>query len=112
MGSATDPGRLIGEKGTQGQDRLCADALDLFVQVYGAEAGNLALRSFAKGGVYIGGGIAPKTLQTLTSGQFLESFCDKGRFAPFMRTLSIKVALNPNVGLLGAADKAHQLSTL
>ena len=78
----------------------------LFARIYGAEAGNLALKCLARGGVLIGGGIAPKILFALTDGEFMEGFCAKGRFASFMRTVPVRVALNPSTGLLGAADYA------
>jgi glucokinase len=103
------PGAVITEQGQlDSGDRDCQDALDLFVSVYGAEAGNLALKCLATGGVYIGGGIAPKILPALDGrgvGKtgFIESFTAKGRFAEFMRTLPVQVILNDKTALLGAA---------
>jgi glucokinase len=110
LGQGADPGRLIGEFADQREDGLCRRALRLFASVYGAEAGNLALRGLAVGGVFVGGGIAPKILRYLQEGGFLAAFCDKGRFGPLMRGISVKVATNPDVGLLGAAGRARQLA--
>ena len=82
----------------------------MFVEAYGAEAGNLALRSVATAGVYIGGGIAPKILPALESGAFLDAFRDKEPMADLLRTLPVSVILNPAAGLLGAAVRAASLS--
>lgn len=98
-----DPGSVISEIGLAGDDPLCAKALDLFISLYGAEAGNLALKAFALGGVYIGGGIAPKILPKLQDGAFTRAFADKGRFADLLRSIGVKVALNPRAPLIGAA---------
>ena len=87
----------------EGRCERCGEALDLFVGAYGAEAGNLALRSVATAGVYVGGGIAPKILPALESGLFIESFCDKAPLADLLRTIPVSVILNPAAGLLGAA---------
>jgi len=81
----------------------------MFVEAYGAEAGNLALRTVATAGVYIGGGIAPKILPALESGAFLAAFHDKEPMADFMRTLPVSVILNPAAGLLGAAMRATRI---
>lgn len=83
--------------------RWCADALDLFVEAYGAEAGNVALRFVATGGVYIGGGIAPKILPALTSGRFMAAFRAKSPLQPLLENIPVKVILNAESGLLGAA---------
>ena len=84
----------------------CAEALDMFVEAYGAAAGNLALRSVATAGVYIGGGIAPKILPALDNGLFMEAFRDKDPMTDLLRTLPVTVILNPAAGLLGAAVRA------
>src|SRR5574337_881318 len=103
-----DAGAVISEIGLAGDDPLCTKALDLFVSVYGAEAGNLALKAFAIGGVYIGGGIAPKILVEARGRMplrtaFTRAFTDKGRFADLLRSIEVKVALNPHAALIGAA---------
>ena len=77
---------------------------------YGSEAGNLALRSVATAGVYIGGGIAPKILPALEHGPFLEAFCDKEPMVDLLRTLPVSIILNPAAGLVGAAVRAASLS--
>jgi glucokinase len=84
----------------------CAEALEMFVEAYGAEAGNLALRSVATAGVYVGGGIAPKILPALETGLFMEAFRDKDPMTDLLRTLPVTVILNPAAGLLGAAVRA------
>lgn len=81
----------------------CVEAFDLFVEAYGAEAGNLALRSVATGGVFIGGGIAPKILPALSTGSFLAAFRSKTPLEPLLTAIPVKVILNPETGLLGAA---------
>lgn len=81
----------------------CVEALDIFVDAYGAEAGNLALRSLATGGVYIGGGIAPKILPALTTGAFMTAFRAKGSFETLLSRMPVKIILNAEAGLLGAA---------
>src|SRR5205807_2044803 len=89
--------------GVDGADRLCAMALALFVSVYGAEAGNLALKALAVGGVILAGGIAPRILPALRAGSFVAAFRDKGRLASLMETIPVFVTLNPKTALLGAA---------
>src|SRR5574337_227804 len=107
---AEDPSAVISEVGLTGNEPLCTKALDLFVSVYGAEAGNLALKAFAIGGVYVGGGIAPKILPKLQDGTFIRTFADKGRFTELLRSVEVKVALNPRAALLGAAHYALRLA--
>jgi len=97
---------VVADEGMRGSDKSCAEALRIFVSVYGAEAGNLALKALATDGVYLGGGIAPKILPALSSGGFLEAFCDKGRFTDFMRAIPVRVILNDRAGILGAANCA------
>ena len=101
-----DPSAVIAEVGLSGKVSLCMKSMELFVSLYGAEAGNLALKFMATGGVYIGGGIAPKILDKLVDGTFLKAFTDKGRFASLMRRIPVKVILNPKTALRGAARVA------
>jgi glucokinase len=89
-----------------GKSPLCAKALDMFVSIYGAEAGNAALKFLAAGGVCLGGGIAPKILPKLREPAFLRSFLDKGRLRPFLETVPVRVILDEKTALLGAARKA------
>jgi len=84
-------------------DPLAAQALNLFVQIYGAIAGNLALTSYAVGGVYISGGIAPRIVEKLKGGEFIAAFNHKSKMQHLLTTIPVKVVTNPRVGLLGAA---------
>jgi len=106
-----DPNVAISDLALAGGDALSEDALALFSRVYGAETGNLAMRWLATGGVFVGGGIAPKILPFLERGGFLERFCDKGRFTPLMKSLELSVSLEPRTALLGAAHYAQRLQT-
>jgi glucokinase len=81
----------------------CVEALDMFVEAYGAEAGNMALRTVATGGVYIGGGIAPKILPALTTGAFMRAFREKPPLEAMLAAMPVRVILNAEAGLLGAA---------
>jgi glucokinase len=85
------------------------EALSIFVEAYGAEAGNLALRAVATSGVYVGGGIAPKILPALQDGRFIEAFRAKGAFAGLASKIPVKVILSPETGLLGASVAAQEL---
>lgn len=107
---AGDPSAAISRHGLAGDDALCAAALEMFVSIYGAEAGNLALKCLSAGGVYIGGGIAPKILPALTDGRFMQAFLDKGRFAPLLKDMPVSVATNPQAPLLGAAHFALRVT--
>jgi glucokinase len=97
---------LITRTALNGRCEQCIEALDMFIEAYGAEAGNLALRSVATAGVYLGGGIAPKILSALESGPFMETFRAKDPMTDLLRTLPVTVILNPAAGLLGAAVRA------
>lgn len=103
-----DAGAAIGGEGLAGGG-ICAAALRLFVSVYGAVAGDLALLGTATGGVYLGGGIAPKILPALAEGGFLAAFADKGRFAPYLRRIAVRVILDDRAALRGAARRALRL---
>jgi glucokinase len=85
------------------RDELCVETLDWFLQLYGAEAGNLALKVMSRGGVYLGGGIAPKILFRLQNGIFLKAFFNKGRMRPLLEAMPVKVILNDKAALYGAA---------
>jgi glucokinase len=97
----------ISRSAMEGRCSCCREALDLFANAYGAEAGNLALRSVATAGIYIGGGIAPKILPVLQSGGFLEAFLSKAPLRDVVATIPVSVILNPEAGLLGAAVHAN-----
>lgn len=87
----------------------CVEALSIFVSVYGAEAGNLALRGVATSGVYIGGGMAPKILPALQDGRFIEAFRAKGQMSELVAKMPVKVIMNAEAGLLGAAVYAQEM---
>ena len=80
----------------------------MFVDAYGAEAGNIALKLLCKGGLFVAGGVAPKILPLLQDGTFLDAFLNKGRMRPLMESIFVSVVLNPKVGLIGAALCAGQ----
>ena len=86
--------------------RGCMETLNVFVDAFGAEAGNLALRTLATAGVFVGGGIAPKILPALTDGRFMRAFVDKAPFTELLARIPVKVILNAEAGLLGAAVRA------
>src|SRR5689334_3495251 len=90
-----------------GSDEICSQALDMMVRIYGAEAGNLALKLLATGGIYVGGGIAPRILPRLQDGSFLEALDAKGRFAGLLSRIPVHVILNDRTALLGAARLAR-----
>jgi glucokinase len=106
---AGDPSAAIAEVGLAGQHPLCVQALEVFASIYGAEAGNLALKALAVGGVIIGGGIGPKIRAKLADGTFRRAFCDKGRLSGMMGSIPVRLALEPNAPLLGAAKVAASL---
>lgn len=107
---AGDPAAAVSGAALAGRDPRCVEALDLFVSIYGAETGNLALRTLATGGVYVGGGIAPKIRATLEDGRFMAAFRDKGRLAELMASFPVYVVLDPRAALLGAAGYARRLA--
>lgn len=94
---------VIGNAALAGTCDLCVQALDLCVQLYGAEAGNLALKVMATGGVFVGGGIAPRIISKLKEGTFTQAFCAKGRLQPILEAIPIHVIMNDKTALYGAA---------
>ena len=101
-----DPSAAITEAGLRGEDPTAERALDWFVSLYGSAAGDLALSAGAVGGVWVGGGIAPRILPKLRSGAFLAAFRSKGRLSPFLQRVPVRVILEPRAALLGAAVRA------
>jgi len=93
-----------------GRDPLAVKTLDLFVEIYGAQAGNLALTSLASGGVFIAGGIAPKILSLLKRGRFIEMFFDKPPMSELLHSMPVRVVLNTRSGLLGAVQVASEMA--
>jgi glucokinase len=103
---AGDPGAVISQHARDGRSPLCARTVELFVALYGAEAGDLALKLMARGGVYVGGGVAAKNLDRLRAGAFMARFTAKGRLRSIVETIPVRVVLNQRTGLLGAAQAA------
>jgi glucokinase len=89
-------------------DPLATRAFAMFVDAYGAEAGDVALRSLARGGVYLAGGIAAKNIRWFTDGKFVEAFTRKGRFSDVMQTIPVDLIVNEQVGLIGAVEGARR----
>jgi glucokinase len=98
-----DPAAAISRAALDGKCGLCEQALDLFVSVFAAEAGNLALKIMSTGGVYLGGGIAPKMLAKLSGPLFMHAFVGKGRMQPLLEGMPVKVIINDKTALMGAA---------
>jgi glucokinase len=99
---ADDPTPVIVKSAMSGECELCMATLDTFVSILGAEAGNLALKVMAMGGIYLGGGIPPRILPKLKDGTFMAAFVHKGRFADMLAQIPVYVILNPRTALLGA----------
>jgi len=89
--------------GAAAGDPLCRQTVELFCRLYGAEAGNLALKTLATGGVYVAGGIAPKIVPSMTDGRFRDAFLDKGRMRVLLEQMPVRLVLDTQAGLLGAA---------
>ncbi|MFZ1766185.1 MAG: glucokinase [Candidatus Nitrotoga sp.] len=99
----TDTAAAISAAALANSDAVCVETMQLFVSLYGVEAGNLALKVMSRGGLYIGGGIAPKILPLLQTGDFLNAFLDKGRMRPLLAAMPVKVILNDRAALYGPA---------
>jgi glucokinase len=110
VSNAKDPSAAIAKAALDKSDEVCTKTMQIFAEAYGAEAGNLALKLLPYGGLYVAGGIAAKVLPLLEeSDRFLQAFLDKGRMKPLMEKVPIRIVLNPQVGLLGAAICASRL---
>jgi glucokinase len=108
--SGKDAAAIISEAGLANRDPRCVRALEIMAAIYGAEAANLALKFLALGGVFLGGGIAPKILPMLTGGgRFMQAFLAKGRFAAVLEKIPVQVSLNQSTALLGAAHCAMEM---
>lgn len=104
-----DAAAVVSRMAMEHKDPLCEKALDVFVSVLGAVAGNLALMGMCRGGIYLGGGIPPKILPRLQESLFLESFAEKGRFQGLLQEIPVRVILNDKAALLGAAEVACRI---
>ena len=103
LATVEDDTPLIVNTALNGDVALCTATLELFVAILGAEAGNMALKILATGGVYLGGGIPPRILPVLQEGAFMEAFLNKGRFARLLRQMPVRVIMNAKAALMGAA---------
>jgi len=101
-----DPSAAISQSALEGTSEICVQALDMFISIYGAEAGNLALKMLATGGVYVGGGIAPKIIRKLSGTGFMKSFTAKGRAGALLKDVPVRVITNDKTALLGAGRVA------
>lgn len=105
--ASEDPNAVIGHCAEEGSSEICVETMQIFAAAYGAEAGNVALKVLASGGIYLGGGIAPKALKVLQNGAFTQAFLDKGRLSPLLETIPVRVILDDTCALLGAAAYAE-----
>jgi glucokinase len=105
--AAEDPNAVITELALKAKSEICEKTMDIFVSAYGAEAGNLALKLLSVGGVYIGGGIAPRILEKLKDGRFMKAFTDKGRMSQLLINMPVRIILESRAALLGAAAYAE-----
>jgi len=104
-----DPSAEISKAALANENAMCVQAQDMFVSIYGAEAGNLALKVKAIGGLFVGGGIAPKIIDKLRDGTFMRAFTHKGRLSPVLESIPVRVILDPKTALYGAARFAASL---
>jgi glucokinase len=107
IAAVDDANAVITEMGLANKSELCAKTLDMFVSAYGAEAGNLALKVLSVGGLYLGGGIAPRLLEKLKDGTFMRAFTDKGRLSQLLINMPVRVILESRAALMGAAAYAE-----
>ncbi len=105
--AAEDPNAVITELALKAKSEICEKALDMFVSAYGAEAGNLALKILSVGGLYVGGGIAPRIIEKLKDGTFMKAFTDKGRLSQLLVNMPVRVILESRTALIGAAAFAE-----
>jgi glucokinase len=106
LAEASDAAAAIGEAALAKTDDACVRAVELFVSIYGSEAGNLALKTLPRAGLFVAGGIAPKLIDVIRNGTFLRSFRAKGRMEQVLDTIPVRVVLEPRVGLYGARRAA------
>ena len=104
-----DPPAMIAEAGLAGKPDICVQALDVFVSILAAEAGNCALKTLARGGVYLGGGISPKIIDKLRDQRFSQAFISKGRYKRLLSSIPVHVIMNDKAALLGAASVAARM---
>jgi glucokinase len=105
--AAEDPNVVITELALKAKSEICEKTMDMFISAYGAEAGNLALKLLSVGGVYVGGGIAPRILEKLKDGRFMKAFTDKGRLSQLLINMPVRIILESRAALMGAAAYAE-----
>lgn len=110
VGAGLNDAAAISSAAQKGTDPISVQALDLFLRIYGAQAGNLALTAWAQGGVYVAGGIVAHILPRLADGMFVEGFRAKGRYREALSAMPLHVVTNPKVGLAGAVAAARRLA--
>jgi glucokinase len=103
MSQAPDPPALISKLAAEGKSPICDQTMSLFVTIYGAETGNCALYFMSTGGIFIGGSIAAKNVNKMKDPAFMKSFLDKGRMTPLLQQMPVKIVLNDDSGIIGAA---------
>jgi glucokinase len=96
----------------EGNDPLALETLRIFIDIYGSEAGNMALRMLARGGVFLAGGIAAKNARFFTDGRFMDAFLRKGRFSELLKAIPVDIIMDQKVGLRGAAEMARRIATM
>jgi len=106
----TDAAAAIARAALAGSDDICIETMNCFVRLYGAEAGNLALKTMSRGGLYVGGGIAPKILPILQGDLFMSAFLSKGRMRPLLEAMPVRVILNDRIALYGPALRAGRVA--
>ena len=107
IAGVSDPNSVITENALSAKSEICEKALDMFVSAYGAESGNLALKVLSVGGLYVGGGIAPRILEKLKDGAFMKAFTDKGRLSQLLINMPVRIILESRAALMGAAAYAE-----
>ena len=107
IAAVEDANSVITEMGLSAKSELCEKTLDMFVSAYGAEAGNLALKVLSVGGLYVGGGIAPRIIEKLKDGTFIRAFTDKGRLSQLLINMPVRIILESRAALMGAAAYAE-----
>jgi glucokinase len=103
LADAPDPNSVITQMALSAKSEICQKAMDMFASAYGAEAGNLALKVLSVGGLYVGGGIAPRILEKLKDGTFMRAFTDKGRLSQLLINMPVRIILETRAALMGAA---------
>jgi glucokinase len=107
IAAVDDPNAVITTNGMSGKSEICVKTLDMVISAYGAEAGNLALKVLSVGGLYVGGGIAPRLLEKLKDGSFMKAFTDKGRLSQLLINMPVRIILESRAAMLGAAAYAE-----